>query len=183
MSETAPEPVETAPEAVAETPPETPADLGDNGQKALATERAARKAAEKSARELAAKVQAFEDASKSETEKAAARAEAAEKRASDAEAKVLRVEIADELAVPKELREFLTASDEDGLRAQAEKVLAAFNAAMAENGPRQPKPDPSQGAKPSNGPDLDRQIADALAAGDIAKSISLKRQKAYAPNS
>lgn len=160
MSETAPEVTETEP-VVDETPTtaETP-DLGDSGKKALAAERSARRAAEKQAAELAAKVKEFEDASKSETEKAAARAEAAEERAKAAEAKALRVEIADELNVPKELREFLTAGDEDSLRAQANKVLEAFTAATAATRTT-PRPDPTQGAKPGNDDSGQLTAADA----------------------
>lgn len=160
--------------------PETP-DLGDAGKKAIEAERRARKAAEKQANELAAKVKEFEDASKSESEKAAARAEAAEDRAKTAEAKALRLEIADELQVPKEFREFLTGTDEDTIRGQAEKVLTALTAATA--GQRTtPRPDPTQGAKPPAGDDLDARIAEAEKRGDIPAVIALKRQKAYAPS-
>ncbi len=70
--------------------PRKPADdgnLGDAGQKALTTEREARKAAEREAREAKAareaaekKVQEFEDAKKSELEKAQAAAERAAER-------------------------------------------------------------------------------------------------------
>lgn len=155
--------------------------LADPGKAALDIERKSRREAERERNELRERLQKIEDADKSEAEKAAARAEAAEKRANEAEAKALRLEIADELKVPAHLRKFLSATDEDALREQATDLLASLEAAMAENGPRQPKPDPSQGAKPNSGPDLDRQIAEALAAGDVAKSIALKRQKAYAP--
>ena len=186
MTEATPESVEVEPaEASTETPesvevptrkplPDAPAGSEKQILADLKRERLARQVAE-------AKVKEFEDSNKSEAEKAAARAEAAEKRANEAEAKALRLEIADELKVPAHLRKFLTETDEDALREQATDLLASLEAAMAESGPRQPKPDPSQGAKPNSGPDLDRQIAEALAAGDVAKSIALKRQKAYAP--
>jgi hypothetical protein len=171
MSETATETATTeVPEAATaaettattETAPET-ADLGDAGKKAIAAERAARKAAERSAAELLAKVQAFEDADKSETEKAAARAEAAERRAIEAEAKVTRAEVADELNVPKELRKFLTGTTEDDLREQATELLTAFNAATASIRTT-PRPDPTQGAKPTGangGAPLQLTAADA----------------------
>lgn len=169
--------------AAAVTEPPAPPELGDAGKRALDEERKARKAAEKTASDLAAKVKEFEDASKSDAEKAAARAEAAEKALAEMTVKALRLEVADALQVPAQLRKYLTAGDEESLREQANDLLTTFNAAMAENGSRLPKPDPNQGAKPTSADpaDLDRQIAEALAAGDIARSVSLKRQKAYAP--
>jgi hypothetical protein len=169
MSETATEPVV---EPVADAPVadavEPAAELGEAGKKALAAERAARKTAEKSAAELLARVQAFEDADKSETEKAAARAEAAEKRAAEAEAKAMRVEVADELNVPKELRKFLTATDEDSLRSQAEELLTAFTAATAASRTT-PRPDPTQGAKPASAalPQLTSADADGMTSEQI----------------
>jgi hypothetical protein len=171
------EPTTTVPEATTPAPdappvPETPdavADLGDAGKKALAAERSARKAAEKAAADLAAKVQAFEDANKTEQEKAAARAEAAEKRAAEAEAKALRLEIASELNVPESLRKFLTATDDAGLRAQADELTKALSAATAESAPRQPKPDPSQGAKPGS---ITAQLSKADLAGMTPQQIN-----------
>ena len=136
-----------APEAAAPvTEPPAPADdLGEAGKKALAAERAAKRAAEKRAADLEAKVKEFEDASKSEAEKAAARAEAAEKALAEVTAKALRLEVAAEVGVPADLVEFLTGGDTESLRAQAEKLMAATAASKA---PRAPQPDPSQGAKP-----------------------------------
>lgn len=103
----------------------------------------------KEADELRKRVAEFEDASKSESEKAAARAEAAEKALAEVTAKALRLELADELSVPKELRKFLTATDEDSLRSQAEELLSAFTAATASTR-TSPRPDPTQGAKPAS---------------------------------
>lgn len=149
MSEATTEVVDT--EAVTDEPETTTTtepDLGDAGKKALAAERAAKRAAEKRAAELEARVKEFEDSTKSEAEKAAARAEAAEKRAAEAEAKALRLEIANELNVPESLRKFLTATDDEGLRAQAEELTSALSAATAPQR-NTPKPDPTQGAKPA----------------------------------
>lgn len=141
-----------------ETEPTT--DLGDAGKKALAAERAAKRAAEKRAAELEARVQEFEDSNKSEQEKAAARAEAAEKRAAEAEAKALRLEVADELKVPANLRKFLTASTADDLREQATALMDELTAATA--GQRTtPRPDPTQGAKPDG-------VAGQLTRADLA---------------
>ena len=151
MSDTAttdPAPEATTEPATDTAPATTPPadDLGDAGKKALAAERAAKRAAEKQVAELAAKVKEFEDASKSEAEKAAARAEAAEKALAEMTAKALRLQVVTEVGVPADLAEFLTGSDEESLRAQAEKLMAATAASKA---PRAPQPDPSQGAKPN----------------------------------
>lgn len=137
--------VETTP--IAESivvPTRRPLDAPAGGEESiladLKRERLARQAAE-------AKVREFEDATKSDSEKAAARAEAAEKRAAEAEAKALRADIADELNVPRELRKFLTASDEEALRSQASELVTAFTAVTAASRTT-PRPDPTQGAKP-----------------------------------
>ncbi len=152
MSDTAT--TDTAPEATTPPAPEpttappAPADdLGDAGKKAIAAERAARRAAEKANAEMAARIKEFEDASKSEAEKAAARAEAAEKALAEVTAKALRLEVAAEVGVPADLVEFLTGGDEESLRAQADKLMAATAASKA---PRAPQPDTSQGAKPGS---------------------------------
>lgn len=151
-----------------------------DGSRALA-ESKARRAAEKQVAELAAKVKEFEDASKSEAEKAAARAEAAEKALAEVTAKALRLEVAAEVGVPADLVEFLTGGDEESLRAQAEKLMAATAASKA---PRPPQPDPSQGAKPSSAvtqltaADADRmtpeQIVKAKAEGRFNDLLGIK---------
>jgi hypothetical protein len=135
----------TTPETTSEpTAAETTPDLGDGGKKALDAERKARREAEKAKALLEAKVKEFEDSQKSELEKAAARAEAAEKAAAEASARALRLEVAAETGLPADLHEFLTGSDEESLRAQAEKLKAATAA-----GRTTPRPDPTQGAKPA----------------------------------
>lgn len=186
MSDTAttdPAPEATTEPATDTAPATTPPadDLGDAGKKALAAERAAKRAAEKQVAELAAKVKEFEDASKSEAEKAAARAEAAEKALAEVTAKALRLEVAAEVGVPADLVEFLTGGDEESLRAQAEKLMAATAASKA---PRPPQPDPSQGAKPSSAvtqltaADADRmtpeQIVKAKAEGRFNDLLGIK---------
>jgi uncharacterized protein (DUF885 family) len=139
MSETT-----AAPAATENTEPTTqgdPADkpLGPNGEKALESERAARKAAEKSAADLAAKLKAIEDANLSEIEKA-------QKAAADARAELdriskenLRNSVALAKGVPADLVQFLNGDTEDDLNAQADTLLARLNAA-----PTTPKPDLSQ---------------------------------------
>lgn len=48
--------------------------------------------------------------------------------------------------------------------------------------PKAPAPNPAQGSSGGGAPGLEAQIAEAMKAGDFARAIALKRQKAYAPN-
>lgn len=133
-----------------DTAPDTPdtPDLGDGGKKALEAERRARRQAEKAANDLAAKVKSYEDAQKSETERLTEQLEQYKATAAKAEAETLRLRVAAESGLPADLHEFLVGSDEDELRAKAQKLMAATAAATA---PRAPAPDPTQGAKPGQG--------------------------------
>lgn len=167
----------TEPAAPAPTPPEAkPEDaLQDPGKKALAEERAARKAAEKAQAELAAKLKEFEDRDKSEAEKLAERAAAAEKTAADKDAELLRLRTALKHGISDDDAEtFLTGTDEATLTRQAER-LPALQGTTA--GPRTPAPDPSQGSRSAGPPDLDALIADAEAKGDTRTAIQLKARK------
>lgn len=128
--------------ADAEDSTDTP-DLGDAGQKAIKAERDARKAAERTATELAAKLKSIEDANLSDLERAqSAAAEAAQELAA------LRVEnvrnrVALSKGVPADLIDFLTGSTEEEVAAKADILIARLNTSGT------PKPDPSQGAKGS----------------------------------
>lgn len=114
--------------------------LGPNGEKALADERAARKAAEKSAAELKARLDKIEAANLSDLERA-------QKAAQDAQAELERVTrenlrntVALAKGVPADLAPFLNGDTEDDLNAQADTLLARLNA------PTSPRPDPTQAA-------------------------------------
>ena len=125
----------------AETTNTATQELGDGGIKALQAERDARKAAEKTSAELAAKLKEFEDSKLSELELA--------KRAADESAAELamlrkanvRNTVALAKGVPADLVEFLTGDTEEDVAAKADILLARLNA------PTSPKPDPSQGSK------------------------------------
>lgn len=165
-----------------ETPPEqeTPAPeqqdqadkpLGPGGEKALASEREARKAAEKANADLAARLKEFEDRDKSELERLTERAATAEREAADARRESLRYSIAAETGIPANL---LNGDDEEAMRGHAERLKAFVETQR----PSTPKPDPSQGAR---GPvDIDDQIRDAESRGDIGAAIALKNQKLLA---
>lgn len=114
----------TTPETDATSEPEP---LGDAGLAALQKERDQRKALEKQIRELkplAAKARELEEASKSELDKAAERATAAEARASNAEAQLVRKDIAASKGLKPEAAEFLTGTTPEEIEASAEKLLA-----------------------------------------------------------
>lgn len=148
----------------AEAPEQPTPNTVDRAKKGLMAELLAERDARRKAE---AKVKEFEEANQSEAEKVAARAEAAEKALAEMTAKAARLEVVTELGVPSDLAEFLTGSDPESLRAQAEKLMAATAANKA---PRAPQPDPSQGAKPggSTAPQLTR----ADLAGMSAEAIT-----------
>ena len=112
----------TEPDATSEPEP-----LGDAGIAALQKERDQRKALEKQIRELkplAAKARELEEASKSELDKAAERATAAEARAAAAEAQLVRKDIAAAKGLKPEAAEFLTGTTPEEIEASADKWLA-----------------------------------------------------------
>jgi hypothetical protein len=116
-----------------------PADLGDAGKRALAAERDARKAAEKTATDLAAKVQAFEDAQKTDAQKSADALAAAQKAASDSAATALRYEVAAEKGIPLGAAARLTGSTREEMLADAD-VLKGLLGTTAPG----PRPDLTQ---------------------------------------
>ena len=118
-----------------------PADLGDAGQKAIKAERDARKAAERSNAELAARLKEFEDAKLSELERANNAAAEAAAELARLRAENVRATVALSKGVPADLIEFLTGDTEEEVAAKADLLLSRLNA------PGTPKPDPSQGAK------------------------------------
>lgn len=122
--------------------------LGEGGKKALAAERDARKAAEKSAAELTARLREIEAAQMSDLERAQSAAKEYEAAAAKASAEALRWRIAARHGISDDDAEtFLTGTDEDTLTRQAERLAALSTAA-----PATPKPDRSQGAKGTTQP-------------------------------
>jgi len=117
------------------------ADLGDPGKKAIAAERAARKAAEDAAKSLQAQLDEIKKSQMSDLEKAQAVAQEFQQAADKANAEALRWRIAAKHGISDEDAEtFLTGSDEATLTRQAER-LSALNTAT----PATPKPDRTQG--------------------------------------
>lgn len=162
----------------------------DAGKKALSEERTARKAAEKEKAELAARLKEFEDRDKTEAEKLTAARDAAEQRASAATARAVRSEVRaladgyadrdDAVLNLGDLTKYVGKDgevDTDAITAELAKVLERKPHLAKASGPRNPAPDPSQGPRSTQPPDLDTQIAEANKAGDWKKVMSLQNQK------
>jgi hypothetical protein len=115
--------------------------LGDAGKKALAAEREQRKAAEKELAKYRKADQDRVDADKTEAEKRAA----AEQRATDAEMRATRLEVAHEKGLTPAQAKRLVGTTKEELEADADEILRDFPTAPAK--PAGPKPDPSQGAR------------------------------------
>jgi hypothetical protein len=147
---------------------------------ALAKEREARRKAESEARvnaEAAKRLKDAEDADKSEVQKAADRATAAEKRAEAAEARILRLEIAAEKGLSVAQAKRLVGDSRDELEADADELLEAFGAKSDKVGDGK-KPDarttPKEKLRPgaSTSNEDEEQEVDAKQAGEMAERIS-----------
>lgn len=90
------------------------------------------------------KAQELEDAQKSEIDKALTKAQRAESAKAEAEAKLLRYEVAQEKEVPAKLVPLLTATTREELEAQASLILENAKPATPEfdGGAREPAPEP-----------------------------------------
>lgn len=134
----------TDPAATADT---TALDLGDAGKKALAEERKAKREAEKRAADLESRLKAFEDRDKTEAERLAERAAAAEQQARQREQELARYKVAATTGVPADL---LTGDDEEAIGDHAARLIAWRDASAPQQAPLDPRPrgDVGQGARP-----------------------------------
>lgn len=121
------------------TEPTADDQLGDAGKRAIDTERKARAAAEKSAKELQSRLDEIEQANMSELEKAKQAADAAQSQLSEYQARAMRQQVALTKGIPAALVDRLHGDTEDDLNADADALLALINA------PKSPKPDPTAG--------------------------------------
>jgi len=108
-------------------------DLGDAGKKALDAERREKRAAEKRAADLEARLKEFEDRDKTESTRAIERAEAAEKAAAAAEARALRLEVASEKGLTPAQAKRLVGESREELEADANELLETFKPATNED--------------------------------------------------
>ena len=116
--------------------------LGEAGTKAIASEREARKAAEKQLRDAQKALKEYEDRDKSELQKAVERAEDAEQRAIAAEFNSMRNKVAAAKGVPPTS---LTGTTEEELNASADELIAWRDQNAANKQPNTPKRNPALG--------------------------------------
>lgn len=116
--------------------------LGEGGIKALNAERDARKAAEKNLAEVQQDQQAALDAAVSKEQE---NTQAAEARASEAESRLLRYEVAASKGVPVSLVETLQGATAEDLSAQVDALLEWRSEKPADQ-PNTPRPVMAQGA-------------------------------------
>jgi len=125
--------------------PTPDASLGAAGEKALEAFKVRAREAEKQTKDLAAKVKKYEDRDKSESDKAAEKAAEAEKRATNAETKLMRVEIAAAKGLDPDMAARLVGDTREELEADATAFAKKIKA---------PTPGFDGGAR-SAAPDLD----------------------------
>lgn len=141
-------------------------------------------------RDKAKKLDDLEAAQQTETEKAAARAAAAEeqvtalrRRALDAEIRAAATGWADPSDAPRYLDDHDRYLSDDGsidteaITTDLAAVLLARPHLARVDGPRRPAPDPAQGARQSGPVGLAGQLAAAEKAGDWSTAIRLKNQR------
>lgn len=102
----------------------------------------AQKATIKDLKTKAKRLDDLEESQKTETQRLADRADSEFNRAQEAEAKLLRYEVASEHEIPANAMKFLTGTTREEIEASAKDVLALIGDAGK---PRPPKPDPNQG--------------------------------------
>lgn len=99
------------------------AQLPEGARKALAAARTAERAAIRAQKAAEARVAEFENANKTETQKLADRAAAAEKAAADASTKLLRFQVAADKKLPASLAARLQGTTVEELAADADELL------------------------------------------------------------
>jgi hypothetical protein len=105
-------------------------------------------------------------------------AQKAAKEAGDRNVELTRKLVATEAGLKPEDLEFLTAADEEGLRAQAARLAERFKATPPVGAPPAPKGGSITNPPGNQEPTIDERIDAAEKAGNFAVSISLKRQRA-----
>ncbi|WP_020141140.1 hypothetical protein [Streptomyces sp. 351MFTsu5.1] len=176
------------------TPPEGgdgDAPLGPAGEKALAAWKQRAKEAEDRAKDQAAKLKKYEDAEKTEAERQADALAAATERAEKATRLAVSSQVealaAGRFQDPQDAVDalqsgsFLTDDgnvDRTAITAALDELLTRKpHWAAGEPGPRTPRPDPAQGARPGTPPNLSQRIAEAEQAGNTKLALALKTQQ------
>ena len=191
---TPPEPADPAP-ADPGTPPQGgdggDPPLGPAGEKALEEWKKRAKEAEKQAKDQAARLKEYEDRDKTDAERQADALKAATERAEQATRLAVSAKVealaAGRFQDPLDAVEALRSGSyvtEDGA-VDSEAITAALDDlltrkphwAAGEPGPRTPRPDPAQGARPGTVPNLSQRIAEAEQAGNTKLALALKTQQ------
>lgn len=136
-------------------------ELGDKGKAALERERAARREAERRAKDgdaAVARLKEIEDAQKSEQEKLTERAEKAEREAAEAKVSLLRRDVAADKQLPLAMADRLRGTTREELEADADELLKMLPAAGSEPKPKG-APQPPAG---DNGPQRAKSLAEAI---------------------
>ena len=187
-------PAPPAPAAEPGTPPEGgdgDAPLGPAGEKALAEWKRRAKEAEQQAKDHAARIKEYEDRDKTDAEKQADALKAATERAEQATRLAVSAKVEalaagrfqDPLDAVEALRSgsYVTqegAVDADAITAALDDLLTRKpHWAATEPGPRTPRPDPAQGARPGTAPNLSQRIAEAEQTGNTKLAMALKTQQ------
>ncbi|GLY21688.1 hypothetical protein [Micromonospora sp. NBRC 101691] len=163
-------------------PPKEDEPLGPAGKKALDEERAARKELERKLAALAPLEQLAQALGgkatgdgKTDLERLTERLTQHETEIAAERAARYRAEVAAAKGLTPQQAARLQGATREELEADADALLALFPAAPA--GPRNPVPDPSQGPRGTQPPDLEAQIAAAQAKGDYRAVIALQQSK------
>ena len=146
-----------------ETQPAT-GELGDAGKKALDAERREKRAAEKRAADLEARLKEFEDRDKTESTRAIERAEAAEKAAAAAESRALRLEVAAEKGLTPAQAKRLVGESREELESDADELLETFKPPSVEDDPQETVTDSLDLGIRSGRPKKGKSTADLFAA-------------------
>ena len=146
VQEAEPTPVESQEAAEAPEATEEPKQFDEAYVKKLRAEAAKHR---KEAQEARAKAQEYEDAQKTELERAQDRLTQTEQAKAVAEAQLLRFEVAAEKQVPAHLLDLLVGDSKEDLEAKADLILENVKPAEApqatfEGGPREPAPQPAE---------------------------------------
>lgn len=187
-------PAPPAPPADPATPPAGDGDdpaLGPAGEKALAEWKKRAKEAEQQAKDRAARLKEYEDAEKTEAERQADALKAATERAEKATRLAVSAKVealaAGRFADPLDAVEALQSGSyvgEDGM-VDTTAITAALDDLLTRKphwaatapGPRTPRPDPAQGARPGTPPNVEQRIAEAEQAGNTKLALALKTQQ------
>ncbi|MGW6739717.1 hypothetical protein ACWGDX_03040 [Streptomyces sp. NPDC055025] len=171
--------------------------LGPEGEKALAEWKKRAKDAEQQAKDQAARLKEFEDRDKTDAQKLTERATDAEERAATATRLAVAAKVEALAATTFEDPEDAIASldpakfiddagaiNTDAIKTELAALLERKPHWAKAVGPRTPKPDPGQGARPGGTPGgIEEQIKEAHSKGDWRTVMRLQNSKLATPAS